>query len=231
MKPLILVIEDDPHIQRFLRATLTAEEYRLHEAVNAEEGMSEAAARQPDLILLDLGLPDKDGLDVIKRVREFSKVPIIVISARGRESDKISALDLGADDYVAKPFAIGELMARVRAALRRSAVLAPYQVGETVRFGNVEVDLEKREVTVNGQVVHLTPNEYRLLQTLVKSAGKVLTQRQLLNDVWGPNQLEQSQYLRVYMANLRRKLEADPARPQFLQTEPGVGYRLIIEEE
>ena len=231
MKPLILVIEDDPHIQRFLRATLTAEEYRLHEAANAEEGMNEAAARQPDLILLDLGLPDKDGLDVIKRVREFSKIPIIVISARGRESDKISALDLGADDYVAKPFAIGELMARVRAALRRSAVLAPYQVGGTVRFGSVEVDLEKREVTVSGRVVHLTPNEYRLLQTLVKSAGKVVTQRQLLNDVWGPNQIEQSQYLRVYMANLRRKLEADPARPQFFQTEPGVGYRLIIEEE
>jgi two-component system KDP operon response regulator KdpE len=191
--------------------------------------MREAAARQPDLILLDLGLPDRDGLEVIRRVREFSTAPILVISARGQEDDKITALDLGADDYVAKPFAIGELMARVRAALRRATAHGPEHGGPTVRFGNVEVNLEKREVLVGGTDVHLTPNEYRLLQALLVHAGKVLTHRQLLNEVWGPNQVEQSQYLRVYMANLRRKLEADPARPRYLQTEPGVGYRLIVE--
>jgi len=229
MKPLILVIEDDPQIQRFLRATLAAEEYRIHESTTAENGMVEAAARQPDLILLDLGLPDRDGLEVIRRVREFSKAPIIVLSARGRESDKITALDLGADDYVAKPFAIGELMARVRAALRRSSALALDQAASAVHFGNVEVDLEKRIVTVAGAEVHLTPNEYRLLQVLLKNAGKVMTQRQLLNEVWGPNQVEQAQYLRVYVAQLRRKLEKNPARPRYLQTEPGVGYRLVIE--
>jgi two-component system, OmpR family, KDP operon response regulator KdpE len=231
MKPLILVIEDDPQIRRFLRVTLVAEEYRLVEGVTAEEGIREATSRQPDLILLDLGLPDKDGLEVIRRVREFSTAPIIVISARGQEKDKITALDLGADDYVAKPFAIGELMARVRATLRRSLALALDQPGGTVRFGNVEVNLEKREVTVGGAEVHLTPNEYRLLQVLLVNAGKVMTHRQLLNEVWGPNQIEQSQYLRVYVANLRRKLEADPARPRFLQTEPGVGYRLNLEEQ
>jgi two-component system KDP operon response regulator KdpE len=229
MKPLILVIEDDPQIRKFLRVTLVAEEYRLMEAVTAEEGMREAAARQPELILLDLGLPDRDGLEVIRRVRDFSTAPIIVISARGQENDKIAALDLGADDYVAKPFAMGELMARVRAALRRAMTHGQEQAGATVRFGNVEVNLEKREVLVGGEEVHLTPNEYRLLQVLLVNAGKVLTHRQLLNEVWGPNQLEQSQYLRVYMATLRRKLETDPARPRYLQTEPGVGYRLIVE--
>ncbi len=229
MRATILVIEDDPQIRRFLRATLVAEEYRLYEAVTAEEGMNEAAARQPDLILLDLGLPDKDGLDVIRRVREFSKAPILVLSARGRESDKIAALDLGADDYVAKPFAIGELMARVRAALRRASALTLPEAGGTTRFGDVEVDLERRVVTVREAEVHLTPNEYRLLQVLLKNAGKVLTQRQLLNEVWGPNQVEQAQYLRVYVAQLRRKLELDPARPRYLLTEPGVGYRLVTE--
>ncbi|MEO5924195.1 MAG: response regulator [Bryobacteraceae bacterium] len=226
MKPTILVIEDDPQIRRFLRATLIAEDYRLLEATTAEEGLREAAARLPDLILLDLGLPDKDGLDVLRTIREFSKSPIIILSARGQERDKISALDLGADDYVAKPFAIGELMARVRAALRRSTVL-PADQSQT--FGNIEVDLAKRIVKVAGEEVHLTPNEYRLLQVLLKNAGKVLTQRQLLNEVWGPNHTEQAQYLRVYVAQLRRKLEADPARPRHLLTEPGVGYRLITE--
>jgi len=229
MKAVILVIEDDPQIRRFLRATLVAEEYRLYEAVNAEEGMNEAAARQPDLILLDLGLPDRDGLDVIRRVREFSQAPILVLSARGRESDKIAALDLGADDYIAKPFAIGELMARVRAALRRASSLALPEAGGAIRFGDVEVDLERRVVTVRDAEVHLTPNEYRLLQVLLKNAGKVMTQRQLLNEVWGPHQVEQAQYLRVYVAQLRRKLEKDPARPKYLLTEPGVGYRLMTE--
>ncbi len=228
MKPLVLVIEDDPQIRRFLRATLAAEEYRFHEAETAEQGVSEASARQPDLILLDLGLPDKDGLEVIQRVREFSQAPILVLSARGQETDKVAALDLGADDYVAKPFAVGELMARVRAALRRSAAIAVGQ-GGPVRFGSVEVDLENRVVTVDAEEIHLTPNEYKLLQVLLKHAGKVLTHRQLLNEVWGPNQLEQAQYLRVYVAQLRRKLERDPTRPKHFQTEPGVGYRLVLD--
>jgi len=227
MKPLILLVEDDAQIRRFLRAALDAEGYRLQEAVTAEEGSTQAAARQPDLILLDLGLPDRDGLDVIRRVREWGKIPILVLSARGQEKDKIAALDLGADDYVAKPFAVGELLARIRAALRRSTTAA---AASMVRFGLVEVDLDKRAVRVEGQEVHLTPNEYKLLQVLIQHAGKVLTQRQLLNEVWGPQHTEQAQYLRVYIAQLRRKLERNPARPKHLQTEPGVGYRLVTED-
>ena len=229
MKPLILVIEDDPQIRRFLRATLAAEEYQFHEAVTATEGIAQAAARQPDLVLLDLGLPDRDGLDIIREVRSWSQMPIVVLSARGQEKDKIAALDLGADDYVAKPFAVGELLARIRAALRRAAPLAQDGADTTIRFGNVEADFEKRQVTVGGQEVHLTPNEYKLLQVLIKHAGRVVTQRQLLNEVWGPQHTEQSQYLRVYVAQLRRKLEQDPARPRYLQTEPGVGYRLSFD--
>jgi two-component system KDP operon response regulator KdpE len=227
MKPLILLVEDDPQIRRFLRAALDAEGYRLLEAVTAEEGSAQAAARQPDLILLDLGLPDRDGLDVIRGVRKWGKIPILVLSARGQEKDKIAALDLGADDYVAKPFAVGELLARIRAALRRSTAAAP---GTIVRFGAVEVDLDKRVVRVDAQEVHLTPNEYKLLQVLIQHAGKVLTQRQLLNEVWGPQHTEQAQYLRVYIAQLRRKLERNPARPRHLHTEPGVGYRLVTED-
>ena len=227
MKPLILVIEDDPQIRRFLRAALDAEGYRLQEAVTADDGSAQAAARQPDLILLDLGLPDRDGLDVIRSVREWGKNPILVLSARGQEKDKIAALDLGADDYVAKPFAVGELLARIRAALRRSAATT---TGTLVSFGAVEVDLEKRLVRVDSQEIHLTPNEYKLLQVLIQHAGKVLTQRQLLNEVWGPQHTEQAQYLRVYIAQLRRKLDRNPARPKYLQTEPGVGYRLAPEE-
>jgi two-component system KDP operon response regulator KdpE len=229
MKPLILLIEDDAQIRRFLRAALAAEEYRLQEALNAEEGLAQAAARQPDLILLDLGLPDRDGLEVIRSIRQWGQIPILVLSARGQEKDKIAALDLGADDYVAKPFAVGELLARIRAALRRSTARVD-GAGPVVRFGPVEVDLEKRVVRVNAEEVHLTPNEYKLLQVLIQHAGKVLTQRQLLNEVWGPQHTEQAQYLRVYIAQLRRKLEHDPARPKYLQTEPGVGYRLVPED-
>jgi two-component system, OmpR family, KDP operon response regulator KdpE len=231
MKPLILVIEDDPQIRRFLRATLAAEDYQFHEAVTAAEGIAQAAARQPDLVLLDLGLPDRDGLDVIREIRSWSQMPIVVLSARGQEKDKIAALDLGADDYVAKPFAVGELLARIRAALRRAAPLAPDGADTVIRFGNVQADFEKRQITVGGQEVHLTPNEYKLLQVLIKHAGRVVTQRQLLNEVWGPQHTEQSQYLRVYVAQLRRKLEQDPARPRYLQTEPGVGYRLSFDHE
>jgi len=227
MKPLILMVEDDPQIRRFLRAALAAEGYRFQEATTAQDGLTQAAAHRPDLILLDLGLPDRDGLDVIRGVRQWSIAPILVLSARGQERDKIEALDSGADDYVAKPFTVGELLARIRAGLRRSAT-AP--AGVALQFGQVEVDLEKRIVKVKGEEVHLTPNEYKLLQALLKHAGKVLTQRQLLSEVWGPNSTEQAQYLRVYIAQLRRKLEEDPARPKYLQTEPGVGYRLVVEE-
>ena len=228
MKPLILIIEDDAQIRRFLRAALDAEGYRLQESTTAEEGLAQAASRLPDLILLDLGLPDRDGLEVIQKVREWGKIPILVLSARGQEKDKIAALDLGADDYVAKPFAVGELLARIRAALRRS--ISRVDGGSIVQFGPVEVDLEKRVVRVDAKEVHLTPNEYKLLQVLIQHAGKVLTQRQLLNEVWGPQHTEQAQYLRVYIAQLRRKLERNPARPKYLQTEPGVGYRLVPED-
>jgi two-component system KDP operon response regulator KdpE len=226
---LILVIEDDPQIRRFLRAALAAEDYQFHEAVTAAEGIAQAAARQPDLILLDLGLPDRDGLDVIREIRSWSQMPIVVLSARGQEKDKIAALDLGADDYVAKPFAVGELLARIRATLRRAAPVSPDAADPIIRFGNVQADFEKRQITVGGQEVHLTPNEYELLQVLIKYAGRVVTQRQLLNEVWGPQHTEQSQYLRVYVAQLRRKLEQDPARPRYLQTEPGIGYRLSFD--
>jgi two-component system KDP operon response regulator KdpE len=229
MKPLILVVEDDPQIRRFLRATLAAEDYQFHEAITAAEGIAQAAARQPDLVLLDLGLPDRDGLQVIREIRQWSQIPIVVVSARGQEKDKIAALDLGADDYVAKPFAVGELLARIRAALRRAAPVAPDGGNAVIHFGDVQADFEKRLILVGGREVHLTPNEYKLLQVLIKHAGRVVTQRQLLNEVWGPQHTEQSQYLRVYVAQLRRKLERDPARPRYLQTEPGVGYRLTTE--
>jgi two-component system, OmpR family, KDP operon response regulator KdpE len=227
MKCVILIVEDDPQIRRFLRATLAVEGYQFHEALTAEEGIAQAEAWRPDLILLDLGLPDRDGLEVIARVRQSGQTPIVVLSARGQEKDKIAALDLGADDYVEKPFAVGELLARIRAALRRSAAVS--QNGAVFRFGQVEVDSDRRLVKVRGQEVHLTPHEYKLLQVLTRYPGKVLTQRQLLNEVWGPNHVEQAQYLRVYIAQLRRKLESDPARPKHLQTEPGVGYRLLID--
>jgi len=229
MKPLVLMIEDDPQIRRFLRAALAAENYQFHEALTAEEGIAQAAARQPDLVLLDLGLPDRDGLEVIRGIRLWSQMPIVVLSARGQEKDKIAALDLGADDYVAKPFAVGELLARIRAALRRAAPVAADGSDTVIRFGDVQADFEKRVITVAGEEIHLTPNEYKLLQVLIKHAGRVVTQRQLLNEVWGPQHTEQSQYLRVYMAHLRRKLERDPARPRYLQTEPGVGYRLSLD--
>jgi two-component system KDP operon response regulator KdpE len=229
MKPLVLMIEDDPQIRRFLRAALAADDYQFHEALTAEEGIAQAAARQPDLVLLDLGLPDRDGLDVIRGIRLWSQMPIVVLSARGQEKDKIAALDLGADDYVAKPFAVGELLARIRAALRRAAPLAADGAYTVICFGDVRADFEKRLITVSGEEVHLTPNEYKLLQVLIKHAGRVVTHRQLLSEVWGPQHTEQSQYLRVYVAQLRRKLERDPARPRHLQTEPGVGYRLSLE--
>jgi two-component system, OmpR family, KDP operon response regulator KdpE len=224
----VLLIEDEPQIRRFLRASLTAQGYRLIEADTGEDGLVQAATRLPDLVVLDLGLPDLDGVAVIRRLREWAKVPIIVLSARGQERDKIAALDAGADDYVSKPFAVGELFARLRVALRRAAS-GPQPPEPTFAVGDLHVDLAGRRVQVAGREVHLTPIEYRLLAALVRQAGKVLTHQQLLKDVWGPPYAEQAHYLRVFMAQLRRKLETDSARPRYLLTEPGVGYRLAAE--
>jgi two-component system KDP operon response regulator KdpE len=225
----ILVIDDEVQIRRFLRATLTAHDYRLIEAVSGAEGLAEAARHQPDLILLDLGLPDMDGLEVARRLREWTTTPIIVLSARGQEQDKIAALDNGADDYLTKPFGVGELMARIRVALRHAALASTAPDAPTVRFGDIEVDRARRVVRLRGADVHLTPIEYKLLSELVTHAGKVLTHRHLLGVVWGPAYTTETHYLRVYMAQLRHKLEDEPARPRYLHTEPGVGYRLITE--
>jgi two-component system, OmpR family, KDP operon response regulator KdpE len=228
-RPVILLIEDEPQIRRFLRAALDAQGFKLIEAATGEEGVAAAATRQPEAIILDLGLPDMDGLDVIRRVREWSAIPIIVLSARGQERDKIAALDAGADDYVAKPFGVGELLARMRVALRHAARGTGDPGESKFSVGDLHVDLAQRQVALAGQPVHLTPIEYRLLATLVRHAGKLLTHHQLLNEVWGPTYTEQAHYLRVYTAQLRRKLEADPARPRYVLTEPGVGYRLAAE--
>ena len=224
--PSILVIEDEPPLQRFLRVTLESQDYTVTAAATVEEGLRSAATSRPDLIILDLGLPDVDGVEVARRLREWTRTPIIVVSARGKEQDKVVALDSGADDYLTKPFGVGELLARVRVALRRTA--ANDDTGEPVfEAGALRVDLSRREVTVAGTPVHLTRNEFRLLAVLVKNAGRVLTHRQLLHEVWGPAASEETHYLRVYMNQLRQKLEADPARPQYLRTETGVGYRLM----
>ncbi|HWC01770.1 MAG TPA: response regulator [Methylomirabilota bacterium] len=226
--PVVLVIEDEAPIRRFLRPSLTSQGYRVVESETGEDGLLQATSRQPELVILDLGLPDLDGLEVIRRLREWTRIPIIVLSARGAESDKVAALDAGADDYVAKPFAVGELLARARVALRH-ATLGREPGESTFAVAELRVDLARRRVWLGESEVRLTPIEYRLLATLVRHAGKVLTHRQLLQEVWGPAQVEQSHYLRVYMANLRRKLETDPARPRLLRTEPGVGYRLLTD--
>jgi two-component system KDP operon response regulator KdpE len=226
--PLILVIEDEPQMRRFLRVSLANSGYQLIETENGEDGLSQAAARSPDLILLDLGLPDQDGVAVTARLREWSKAPIIVLSARGREEDKVTALDQGADDYLTKPFGMSELLARIRVALRHAATTeagaAEFVVGE------LKVDFSRRQVFVEGTEVHLTPIEYKLLALLVKNAGRVLTHRHLLRDVWGPNYVDHTHYLRVYMGQLRHKLESNPSRPVYLVTEPGVGYRIRAQE-
>jgi len=227
--PLVLVIEDEPQIRRFLRASLTAHGYRLEESATGKEGLLQAALKPPDLVILDLGLPDMDGLQVTREIRAWSRVPIVVLSARGQEEDKVQALDAGADDYLTKPFGVSELAARLRVALRHQA--RTDGAGESVfQVGDLVVDLGKRTVTVRGEPVHLTPTEYRLLSTLVKHAGRVLTHQSLLKEVWGPHDVHETHYLRVYMAQLRQKLEADPTRPRFLVTEPGGGYRLVSEE-
>ncbi|MBS0203157.1 MAG: response regulator [Planctomycetes bacterium] len=227
--PRILIIEDELPIRKFLRISLESHGFEVAETDTAAKGIGHAASEPPDAVVLDLGLPDQDGLTVIQRLREWSQVPIIVLSARGRESDKIAALDAGADDYLTKPFGIGELMARLRVALRHSAHLGAKSDAAVFHVGNLIIDQERREILLDGEPVRLTPTEYRLLLVLVRNAGKVITHRQLLKEVWGPNSVSENQYLRVYMGQLRRKLESDPARPRYLITEPGVGYRLVDE--
>src|SRR5262252_7539493 len=226
IRPEVLIIEDDPQIRRFLRTSLAAEHYRFREAKTAEDGIKEAASRQPDVVLLDLGLPDTDGIEVIRQVRKRKQnFPIIVLSVRSAERDKIAALDAGADDFVNKPFAVGELLALLLVALRRSTGAPCDASAKSFHVGDVEVDFIKRKVTVSGNDIHLTRIEYKLLQVLIRYADRVVTHGQLLNEVWGPHHNDQTHYLLVYMVQLRRKLEADPARPRYLQTEPGVGYR------
>jgi two-component system, OmpR family, KDP operon response regulator KdpE len=225
---VVLVVEDEPQVLRFLRASLGTHGYRLVEATTGQQALVEAATRVPDLVLLDLGLPDVDGVDVARRLREWSAVPIIVLSARGQENDKIRALDAGADDYLTKPFGVGELLARMRVALRRASLVAAD--GEAaLETGELRVDLAARRVFVRGEEVRLTRTEFNLLATLARHAGKVLTHRQLLQEVWGPGSAGESHYLRVYMGQLRHKLEKDAARPRYLLTETGVGYRLAVD--
>lgn len=227
--PVAILVEDDPQIRHFLRRALPNHGYRLFEAATGTEGLREAETRMPDIIILDLGLPDLDGLEVIQRLREWTTVPIVVLSARGQERDKVAALDAGADDYVSKPFGIAELLARLRVALRHAARTAEQKDDLPITVGSLHIDLLHRRVVVSDREIHLTPIEYRLLATLAKQAGKILTQRQLLTEVWGPPYADQAHYLRVYMAQLRRKVEADPTRPKYLLTEAGVGYRLAVE--
>lgn len=225
-KPTVLVIDDEVQIRRLLRVTLEGNDFRVCDAATGNQGLIEAAQCRPDVVLLDLGLPDMDGVAVLKRLREWSRVPVVILSVRDREQDKIAALDNGADDYVTKPFGTGELLARVRVALRHAQPAADITV---FRAGDLQVDLTSRVVTLKGKEVKLTATEYSLLRLLVQHAGKVLTHRHILREVWGPNYTEQTHYLRVYMGHLREKLEADPARPSLLITEPGVGYRLLVE--
>lgn len=226
--PVIIVIEDNSAIRRFLRTGLGTHGFSVFEADTGKQGMIEVGVRKPDLVILDLGLPDMDGIEIIKAIRAWSSVPIIILSARHSEQQKIDALDTGADDYLTKPFGFGELLARIRVALRHALGSQEQIQAETFTTANLKVDLFNRVVSVDGQEIHLTPIQYRLLTVLVKNAGKVLTQQQILNEVWGPSYRENAHYLRIYMSQLRQKLEADPAQPKFLLTESGVGYRLKV---
>lgn len=226
-QPVAILVEDEPQIRRFVRAALEDEGWQIHEADSMHRGLIDTGTRKPDLIILDLGLPDGDGVDFILDVRKWSKVPIIVLSARVSETDKIKALDAGADDYLSKPFGVGELLARVRATLRRQHQPLVDADG-LIRFGDVTVDQRARLVTKAQQQVHLTPTEYRLLTVLVANAGRVVTNPQLLREVWGPSHSESGHYLRIYMGHLRQKLEDDPAQPKYLLTETAVGYRIML---
>ena len=223
-KTTVLVIDDEVQIRRLLRVSLEAHGYRVFEASTGKDGIIEAAQRHPDVVLLDLGLPDMDGIAVLKRLREWSSVPVVVLSVRDREEDKIAALDNGADDYVTKPFSTGELLARLRVAQRHAQPISETAI---FRSGDLEMDLTARVVKVKGKEVKLTATEYSLLRLFVQHAGKVLTHRQLLREVWGPTYVEQTHYLRVYIAHLRDKLESEPSKPRLITTEPGVGYRLL----
>lgn len=222
----VLIVEDEQAIRRFLRSALEADGLRVHEAETLQRGLLEAATRKPDLVILDLGLPDGDGIAFIRDFRQWSQVPVIVLSARTEEADKITALDAGADDYLIKPFGIGELQARLRVALRRRGSAEADR--PRYAFADIEVDIAARRIRRGAEEIHLTPIEFRLLAVLLNNHGKVLTQRQLLSQVWGPNAVEHSHYLRIYMGHLRQKLENDPARPQHLLTETGIGYRFML---
>lgn len=229
--PAIVIIEDDVQIRRFLRTALGAQGFQIHEAASGRQGLVEAATRKPDILILDLGLPDIDGVQVVQELRAWTMLPIIVLSARSQEDDKIAALDAGADDYLTKPFGVGELIARIRVALRHRSAGVKDRADGVFTVANVKVDMGRRRVFVADCEVHLTPIEYRLLALLIQHAGRVVTHRQLLKEVWGPSYVENSHYLRVYMGALRHKLEADPTRPRFLLTEAGVGYRLSPDEK
>ncbi|ELY4521400.1 two-component system response regulator KdpE [Cronobacter turicensis] len=222
----VLIVEDEKEIRRFLRTALESEGLRVYDAETLQRGLIEAATRKPDLVILDLGLPDGDGIDFIRDYRQWSQTPVIVLSARSDEQDKIAALDAGADDFLGKPFGIGELQARLRVALRRHGGAS--QSDPVVSFSDITVDLAARRITRGAEEIHLTPIEFRLLGVLLNNPGKVLTQRQLLSQVWGPNAVEHSHYLRIYMGHLRQKLESDPARPRHLLTETGIGYRFML---
>jgi two-component system KDP operon response regulator KdpE len=222
----VLIVEDEPQVRRFLRATLVNHAYRIVETETGEAALREATTASPDIVLLDLGLPDSDGIDVIARLREWMRAPIIVLSARDREAEKIRALDAGADDYLTKPFGAGELLARIRVALRHAAEKTETSSEPVHTVGELQVDFAQRQVKVGDKPVHLTPTEYKLLSILIRYGGKVITHRQLLKEVWGPTYADHTNYLRVFMAQLRHKLEDDPARPRYLLTEPGVGYRI-----
>jgi two-component system KDP operon response regulator KdpE len=226
-RPTILIVEDEPEIRRFLRSSLGAEGFRVVESPNGERGTIDAGVHKPDLAIVDLALPDLDGVELIRRIRTWSPMPIVVLSARAQEHSKIQALDAGADDYVTKPFGIGELLARVRVALRHAA-RSPE--GEVLVLGDTTVQLSKRRIVRNGAEIHLTPIEFRVLARLAKHLGMIVTHRQLLTEVWGPSHAGDTHYLRVYMKQLRDKVEPDPVRPRYLLTETGVGYRLVADE-